>query len=1007
MTDDFGLFDDDFDDDEFFRAWEEVDRSAARVLFSLCGPLLVDGPPAALTRAAEQLRAGVVDQRWPFEHVAAGCGWGDELPDNDIDLWLQALAASISPVEDPGTDVEEQSAVAALQHADWLGIAAAAVRRGVGSTLDAEAVLAEVDALDDVEGESEDPEDDARAIDFALTVLSPLWQGLGVLDEDDRWTELGRWGVPRALHHLWLGKRDELSEAEAALAIGLLVDRPLGLETLRRELAKQSVFADEGRIEKSLQWRPEVYTFDDGEFGHLPSLVEGIVLTHRVTEEELELGVLVDDADLGLFGFVGDEGIPIVGGGDLKHHYRPRGEPVPEGEAFGLGGPEGWLSALAPGDLVALRYVGGAVEVTRADETSSEDARTVTALARQRAEEAAAGEGVDDFPGANVLDIVMSLRRQNPRALSLAHRPMVELLTDAGLEVDGREVGLPGTAWYGEPEWLTDEQRATYRRWRQALGTAAREELTTGELADLARSLTGIVLDLAAQDMVATPGAAQLVTAMAEALSGSLLAVPHYLLSRRAEDRADGKAWLEHLETAVDADPSCSEALGDLADLRSVAGDAREALRLYEAAGVDPSRDEVQVLRPMLQVPEGEVGRNKPCHCGSGKKYKVCHGRTAQHPLSARVDWLWAKVATYLQRGANREALLSWAALRTGQPEDSREAVAFAMGDPVTSDFALWDGELLLDFLETLGPLLPADEVELARSWTETPRRLMEVVRVVTMHGVTARDLLTDETIEIRDRAITTAVRPKDLLYGRPLSDAAGNLRFRTDPLSIPRMMRGPLLRLLRAEAPGESILQLFAPRGLPELRTTQGQELVLCAARYDVPDVEKVWAALAEQLTQTDSADELVVEGDDSLVLGRFLRADDRLTVETMSLERLRALQGRLLDIAPAARLVDESSRPFADLLAESPELGSDGTAELPPEVLEQVIRGQEDRWLDDSIPALGGLTPREAAADPAMRSELEALLDDFEWTARDQPPGALAMDVARLRRELGIGQG
>ena len=24
-----------------------------------------------------------------------------------------------------------------------------------------------------------------------------------------------------------------------------------------------------------------------------------------------------------------------------------------------------------------------------------------------------------------------------------------------------------------------------------------------------------------------------------------------------------------------------------------------------------------------------KVGRNEPCHCGSGKKYKVCHGRSA------------------------------------------------------------------------------------------------------------------------------------------------------------------------------------------------------------------------------------------------------------------------------------------------------------------------------------------------------------------------------------------
>jgi preprotein translocase subunit SecA len=28
-------------------------------------------------------------------------------------------------------------------------------------------------------------------------------------------------------------------------------------------------------------------------------------------------------------------------------------------------------------------------------------------------------------------------------------------------------------------------------------------------------------------------------------------------------------------------------------------------------------------------VPEGKVGRNDPCPCGSGRKYKKCHGAAA------------------------------------------------------------------------------------------------------------------------------------------------------------------------------------------------------------------------------------------------------------------------------------------------------------------------------------------------------------------------------------------
>ena len=36
-----------------------------------------------------------------------------------------------------------------------------------------------------------------------------------------------------------------------------------------------------------------------------------------------------------------------------------------------------------------------------------------------------------------------------------------------------------------------------------------------------------------------------------------------------------------------------------------------------------------QVMRPEAPLQGGEtVGRNDPCPCGSGKKYKKCHGRS-------------------------------------------------------------------------------------------------------------------------------------------------------------------------------------------------------------------------------------------------------------------------------------------------------------------------------------------------------------------------------------------
>ena len=42
-----------------------------------------------------------------------------------------------------------------------------------------------------------------------------------------------------------------------------------------------------------------------------------------------------------------------------------------------------------------------------------------------------------------------------------------------------------------------------------------------------------------------------------------------------------------------------------------------------------PGEDESPLPPPVKPIQKGdaEIGRNDPCPCGSGKKYKHCHGR--------------------------------------------------------------------------------------------------------------------------------------------------------------------------------------------------------------------------------------------------------------------------------------------------------------------------------------------------------------------------------------------
>jgi hypothetical protein len=80
--------------------------------------------------------------------------------------------------------------------------------------------------------------------------------------------------------------------------------------------------------------------------------------------------------------------------------------------------------------------------------------------------------------------------------------------------------------------------------------------------------------------------------------------------------------------------------------------------------------------------------------------------------------------------------------------------------------------------------------------------------------------------------------------------------------------------------------------------------------------------------------------------------------------------------------------------------------TTAQPPEITTAVreFRAKHMRaWIDESIPALDGLTPREAARTPRGRSALELLLKDIERHESRLPPDQ-QIDLSWLRPALGV---
>jgi hypothetical protein len=73
----------------------------------------------------------------------------------------------------------------------------------------------------------------------------------------------------------------------------------------------------------------------------------------------------------------------------------------------------------------------------------------------------------------------------------------------------------------------------------------------------------------------------------------------------------------------------------------------------------------------------------------------------------------------------------------------------------------------------------------------------------------------------------------------------------------------------------------------------------------------------------------------------------------------------------------------------------------------MRETLRAIKERhymdWLDESIPALGGMTPRAAAQNPRRRPGLENLLKSME-NREARVHEDERFDMRRLRRELGF---
>ncbi len=825
-------------------------------------------------------------------------------------------------------------------------------------------------------------------------------------------------GGPTYIEALVEGVRDNIDTA----GFDELDDR--GLAELVEELL----------LDDPLVWISEsklVATYDE--------FMPGLVFTHRVSADEVARGVLDATPDLIAIDTGIDDDRPRSGADRIEMCFTGAGSPNAARDGSFVG-PNGWLDGIDADTVVALRRGRQSVSVEQTT-TVGDGAREVDALRAAFNETHRPGQAIE------TADVVIEAVLRDPAAFRRPVAPLGELLVRAGLRVDA--------SWCGRADeaFETPQSRAEGLKLAELAETYKMDKCCTEALRHVVKAYAavGTAGEVGVAGLAADLDHGPVVPAFAEwTFDRHRLDNPHldqflvalannrttranglYLGARNGLRRGSAAQAMIDLREAVALDPSAPWAGMLQADLLGDAGEYMRSLQARRRVSGAEHHHHVEyfsrLLRPFLTA-----GRNDPCPCGSGRKFKQCCTNTARLSIPLRARLRWHQVFSFMmdpERFADIAAVASIVADRASSLSDDQ--MRGLLGDSFIHDLATVEGGTIHEYLRQRGEVIPADERAWIEAWAAEKRSMYEVLDAGdgwflgrnVAHGGEVRATLVPA-------ALQTGFEPDD----DPLQPGSYVLA-RLGYVGEEAMVIGTLLTITMRNQPsllaildqGASMRNLAAWYGstmaAPRLTNREGEQIVAIAARFAPPLAG--WGEARTVLDRTYPGDENNIDDDidddpdgaieqdrwseyvdideDRVMRAWLRRAGDELIVDTNSVERFDRIREQLL--SDGFVLIDISDSRDLDQIRSQIDTGDLPTSPEPPamtaEVIDQIQDTLEDRWLADSIPAFGGLTPAQALADPTRRADVLRMLDEFE---RSPSMGMASYDMARMRRKLGL---
>ena len=588
-----------------------------------------------------------------------------------------------------------------------------------------------------------------------------------------------------------------VDDVTAALIDGGLDMGPDPTETLQRATSMEGSFGDLV-----------------GGFVHLPTFLDGTVWSIELTAADLQAGAVTEPLGIDplIWWMVTDQVAAVDADGQVLglievDSFDGSSDSVLLPDAVVDGLDPGWVTVTIRNGVTLWATGDGPIEPS-ADQIAAAKVGFASALADPRNAAFTTDAGLDVPEGlervTDTTALLEAIAADRQAFVDAAVPSATALFEAAGFETNGRDVATPGFNWDALSLWRTGNQASLMFE-------------LTGELADRYRMLMTAFTTWSSDGVEALDAAAVLAMfdgdpRVVEAFAAGPTPAFDADDAQRHREATAQLAFVDALETAVPTPvegavwfrASCLDRLGRpldaaavldaaapeatnrnllqmAAELTADRGDAPAAYALLERVGalehLAEIKGEAETHTPDLELlfeiepfamsrPKAETGRNDQCPCGSGKKYKKCHLGSATHTLSFRAPWVHAKAMRFARGAA--PMMLEALAQRISRHVDDPAFETEMTWSPFIADLAMHEGGALGGFLDARRQVLPADEVELAESWLDTPRAVYSVEEIAGQ-VVQLVDVVTEQRITVGEMASGSGINPGDLMVGRPL----------------------------------------------------------------------------------------------------------------------------------------------------------------------------------------------------------------------------------------------